>query len=137
MTDDVAAVEAQLAEDVVALNDGGGEFFAARRPVVGASRVARLNLGIKRMGPAVSRWEIRLLNGLPALVGERDEASAKDAPRFVLRVDIDAAGKIAALHTVLATRKLTALRAIDRASLPREREAIERAHVRESRTTPC
>ncbi len=112
MTDDVAAVEAQLAEGVVALNDGGGEFFAARRPVVGASRVARLNLGIKRMGPAVSRWEIRLLNGLPALVGERDEASAKDAPRFVLRVDIDAAGKIAALHTVLATRKLTALRAI-------------------------
>jgi RNA polymerase sigma-70 factor, ECF subfamily len=116
MSDDVAAVEAQLTEDVVALNDGGGEFFAARRPVIGASRVARLHLGIRRLGPAVSRWEIRLLNGLPALVGERDGASVKDAPRFVLRVDIDAAGRIAALHTVLATRKLTALRAIGSSS---------------------
>jgi RNA polymerase sigma-70 factor, ECF subfamily len=112
MTDDVAAVEAQLAEGVVALNDGGGEFFAARRPVVGASRVARLNLGIKKMGPPVTRWEIRILNGLPALVAERDGVSAKDAPRFVLRIDIDADGRVAALHTILATRKLTALRPI-------------------------
>lgn len=112
MADDVAAVEAQLAEGVVALNDGGGEFFAARRPVVGASRVARLSSGVKRHGPEIWRWEIRILNGLPALVGERDTVTAKDAPRFVLRVDIDADGKIAALHTVLATRKLTALRPI-------------------------
>ncbi len=112
MTDDVAAVEAQLAEGVVALNDGGGEFFAARRPVVGASRVARLNLGVKRLSPEISRWEIRLLNGLPALVAERDGVSVKDAPRFVLRVDIDASGRINALHTILATRKLTGLRPI-------------------------
>jgi RNA polymerase sigma-70 factor (ECF subfamily) len=112
MMDDVAAVQAQLAEGVVALNDGGGQFFAARRPVVGAAKVAKLNLGIKDLGPPVSRWEIRSLNGLPALVAERDGATAKDAPRFVLRVDIDAEGRISALHTILATSKLTAVRAI-------------------------
>jgi RNA polymerase sigma-70 factor (ECF subfamily) len=110
MSDDVAAVEAQLAEGVVALNDGGGQFFAARRPVVGAARVARLNVGIKNLGPPVSRWEIRILNGLPALVAERDGVSAKDAARFVLRCDIDAAGQITAIHTILATRKLTAVK---------------------------
>ncbi|MEP7123071.1 MAG: sigma-70 family RNA polymerase sigma factor [Byssovorax sp.] len=118
MSDDVAAVEAQLAEGVVALNDGGGQFFAARRPVVGAANVAKLNVGIKRMGPGVSRWEIRILNGLPALVAERDGTTVKEAPRFVLRVDIDAAGRITALHTILATRKLTAVRAIGASGSP-------------------
>ena len=112
MANDVAAVEAQLAEGVVALNDGGGQFFAARRPVVGVARVAKLNLGIKDLGPPVSRWEIRILNGLPALVAERDGATAKDAPRFVFRCDIDGSGRITAIHTILATQKLTALRGI-------------------------
>lgn len=112
MADDVAAAEVELAEGVVALNDGGGEFFAARRPVVGASRVAELNLGVKRMSPDVSRWEIRILNGLPALVAERDGVSAKDAPRFVVRCDIDGSGRITAIHTILARSKLTAVKAI-------------------------
>lgn len=112
MTDDVAAVEAQLAEGVVSLNDGGGEYFAARRPVVGADRVARFNVGIKKHSAGVTRWEIRILNGLPALVAERDGTSAKEAPRFVMRVDIDGSGRITAVHTVLAPGKLTAARAI-------------------------
>jgi RNA polymerase sigma-70 factor (ECF subfamily) len=112
MSDDVAAVEAQLAEGVVALNDGGGQFIAATRPIVGADRVARFNVGIKKHSPTVTRWEIRILNGLPALVGERDGTSAKEAPRFVMRVDIDASGRITAVHTVLAPGKLTAVRAI-------------------------
>ena len=96
----------------MALNDGGGQFFAARRPVVGAAKVAKLNIGIKNLGPPVTRWEIRILNGLPALVAERDAVSAKDAPLFVLRCDIDESGQITAIHTILATKKLTAVRKV-------------------------
>ena len=74
--------------------------------------MARFNVGIKKHSPAVTRREIRILNGLPVLVGERDGTSAKEAPRFVRRVDINASGRITAVHTVLAPGKLTAVRAI-------------------------
>ncbi|HEV8324572.1 MAG TPA: sigma-70 family RNA polymerase sigma factor [Myxococcota bacterium] len=107
---DVAGMEVLLAEDVVSLSDGGGEFHAARKPVIGRGRVARFFLGVAERGGRITRLETRLLNGLPALVIERDDLRPGDAPRFVMRCDVDDDGRIVALHSVLATRKLAALR---------------------------
>ncbi len=114
---DVNAVEALLADGVRALSDGGGQYAAAMAPVVGRLRVRRLYLGLagKR---AVGTMEIRMLNGLPGLVLEFDDAAHlvparlahRVSPRMVIRCDIDADGRITALHSVLASRKLSAIR---------------------------
>ena len=73
--------------------------------------MSRLLLGLGRKPHARDpRAEVRLLNGLPALVIEFDHAAPRFARRVVLRVEVDAEGKIARLESVLATRKLTGLR---------------------------
>lgn len=108
---DPKAVEACLARSVRALNDGAGEFPAALRPIDGPWRVARLLLGLGRKPHARDpRAELRLLNGLPALIVQFDHAGPRFARRVVLRVEVDGEGKIARLETVLATRKLSGLR---------------------------
>jgi RNA polymerase sigma-70 factor (ECF subfamily) len=107
---DLPALEALLRDDVLALSDGGGEYLAARIPVTGAARVARMYLNLTRKhGGGELRYALRSLNGLPALVAERLRPGPGESPRFVLRVDVDASGRITAVHSVLATRKLTAL----------------------------
>jgi RNA polymerase sigma factor (sigma-70 family) len=110
VTGDVPAVEALLAEGVRALSDGGGEFHAARVPVVGRGKVARFYTNIlRRRGGVEVGAEIRTLNGLPAVVVRfRDDARA-EAGRVVTLIQLDAGGRIAALHSVLASRKLTAI----------------------------
>ena len=105
---DVAGVEAMLAKDARALNDGAGEFFAARQPIVGRKNVARLYLGLAARGPKPDRLSFRMLNGLPALVVESG-APRGFAPRFILQVELGADGTIEAVHTALATRKLLAV----------------------------
>ncbi len=107
---DVAAVEALLAEDVRAVNDGAGEFFAARVPIVGACRVARFHWNISRRGAAGFHAEMRLINGLPALISEFHDDKPGQPPRAVLWCAIDDAGRITRLYSVVASRKLTAIR---------------------------
>lgn len=107
---DVSGVEAMLADGVRALSDGGGEFAAARAPVVGRARVARLYLGLAAKSGAPARAELRTFNGLPALVAELPGVLAGWAPRFVLQCRLDEDGRIAELYTVSASRKLTAVR---------------------------
>ncbi|XYH96656.1 sigma-70 family RNA polymerase sigma factor [Sorangium sp. So ce1128] len=112
---DVPAIEALLSEDIRVVNDANGEYKAARRIVVGANRVARLFVGLLRLEAGSGlRHEIRLLNGLPAMVVEMERAPGSDrlAPRYVLRCDVDARGRITAIHIVLASRKLTSVRAL-------------------------
>lgn len=106
---DVAGVEAMLAKDARALNDGAGEFFAARQPILGRKNVARLYLGLAAKRTGSDRLSFRMLNGLPALVVE-SSAPPGFAPRFILQVEVGPDGTIEAVHTVLATRKLLAVR---------------------------
>jgi RNA polymerase sigma-70 factor (ECF subfamily) len=106
-TGDVAGVEALLADSVRALSDGAGEFHAARIPVVGRAKVARYCVNIARRGDG--RVVVRMLNGLPALVTELRHRTRGEAGLVVTRLELDREGRIAALHSVLATRKLTAL----------------------------
>jgi RNA polymerase sigma-70 factor (ECF subfamily) len=107
---DVASVESLLAEDVRTLNDGGGEYLAALNPVIGSYRVARLYLGLTKKQLPGGSFEVRVLNGLPACLIEFPSARRREAPRFVVRCDIDGDGRIRELHVVLAPRKLTAVR---------------------------
>lgn len=102
---DVAAVESLLAEDVRALSDGG-EYLAARRIVVGRTRVRRLLLGLQAKPGAARSGEIRWLNGLPAIVAQFGVGLPRRAPRGVVRCELDGCGKIAEIHFILASAKL-------------------------------
>jgi RNA polymerase sigma factor (sigma-70 family) len=104
---DVAGVEALLAADVRAMSDGAGEFHAARQPVVGRKNVARLLIGLSAKG-VVDQMAFRMLNGLPAVVASSPKRHGF-APRFTFQIELDTEGRICAVHSVLATRKLLAV----------------------------
>jgi len=113
--DDVAAAEAALSADVRAITDAGGEFLAARVPVLGAAKVALFFTKLARTAgrPELTpRFAIREINGVPALVAEYDFAAPNIAPRFVIHIDVGADGLIREVHGQQATAKLTAISAV-------------------------
>lgn len=67
-TGDVDSLIAMLAPDVVWTSDSDGKATAAKRPVIGADRVARFVLGLMRVGGDDVRVEQAFYNGAPALV---------------------------------------------------------------------
>ncbi|MBX7434727.1 RNA polymerase sigma-70 factor [Mycobacterium sp. Y57] len=67
-TGDLDGLMAMLAPDVVWTADSDGKVSAARRPVAGAERVARLILGLVRLGGPDGRVEPAVYNSSPALV---------------------------------------------------------------------
>ena len=103
-------IEALLATGVRALSDGGGEFHAARKPVIGRARVALLYRRLTELAGARARVEIRMVNALPALVVDFGVLKPGYPPRGVIRVDVDDQGLVHGVHSVLATRKLTNVR---------------------------
>ena len=108
-TDDVAGLEELLAGDVRVLSDGGGEFHAARVPVVGVAKVITFLRKVLRLWPEDTRYELRWINGAPAIFGEAERGRAGEPPRFVTRLELDGDGRVREIHTVLATAKLTAI----------------------------
>jgi len=109
LSGDVPAIEAMLADSVHALSDGGGEFFAARKPLIGRERVIRFHWNLWRRRMEGARFAARMINGLPAVIGEFQTGKPGEPPRLVFRCDIDAQGRITALHSVVTTRKLAAI----------------------------
>ena len=107
---DASALEALLARDVRLTSDSGGEFHAARKVVVGPTLVARFFAKLTRRRGPDARLDVRIVNGLPAMVLDFGRGRPGDPPRGVIRCELDADGRIAAFHAVLATRKLTAVR---------------------------
>lgn len=89
-----------LSADVVLWSDGGAERHAARRPVVGASRVARLVANIAHQLPADSTFDMVHINGDPGLV-----ISTSEGPTGALSVEVGAEG-ISAVHIVVNPDKL-------------------------------
>ncbi|HME50539.1 RNA polymerase sigma-70 factor [Mycobacterium sp.] len=65
---DVDALMSMLAPDAVWIADGGGKVSAARRPVVGARKVAAAVVGLGRKGVPDMRIELATYNGAPAAV---------------------------------------------------------------------
>ncbi len=113
---DAAAMTAALSEDIVMANDGGGEFSAARKLVVGRARVVRFHLKVSE--PGVPQVRLTELNGVPGLIVRRPPAPEKPPPRgrgprqpVARRVVIlvDGGETLTHLWSVLATPKLAGL----------------------------
>lgn len=108
MLGDTDALEEMLTSDAVALNDGAGEFHAARKPITGTDRILTFHRKVQREIPPL--FAVREINGLPAVVGEFTTPWKGAADRFVFSLGLDANGKVAQLNTVVATDKLTHMR---------------------------
>ena len=105
---DVAALMAVLAPDVAFTSDSNGKVSAARRPVVGAEKVARFILGLmQRMGPE-HRISLAVYNGAPALVVHEG-----DRPDGVITIDV-ADGRITNFYAMRNPDKLVSV------TVPRE-----------------
>ena len=105
---DVAALMAVLAPDVAFTSDSNGKVSAARRPVVGAEKVARFIIGLmQRMGPE-HRISLAVYNGAPALVVHEG-----DRPDGVITIDV-ADGRITNFYAMRNPDKLVSV------TVPRE-----------------
>jgi RNA polymerase sigma-70 factor (ECF subfamily) len=97
---DVDALLGILAPDIVMVSDGGAERHAARRPVMGAERVARLLINISRRFPAGVELAMPAVNGEPGVV-----LSFAGRPFMVMALEIRD-GRVQALRSVLNPHKL-------------------------------
>ncbi|MFI8102873.1 RNA polymerase sigma-70 factor [Streptomyces sp. NPDC086023] len=97
---DVAALEELLAADVTYWSDGGEKVGAARRPVSGRDRVARLVAGLWSKYAAGLDFGFAEVNGAPAVL-----VRAGGAVAGVLVVDM-AGGRILGLRAVVNPDKL-------------------------------
>jgi RNA polymerase sigma-70 factor (TIGR02957 family) len=71
---DVDGLRHVLAANVVAVGDGGGKSFAAKRPIEGFDAVAQMWIGIVQKFGAGIETSIEEVNGALAIVGRRDGA---------------------------------------------------------------
>ncbi|MDL5158437.1 sigma-70 family RNA polymerase sigma factor [Actinomycetospora termitidis] len=100
---DVPALERMLADDAVAVSDGGGTVSAARRPVEGRERVARFVAGLARQASAAT-IEVGWANGGPAVF-----VRVGGVLTVVMQADFDAdTGELVTLSAQLNPAKLTA-----------------------------
>jgi RNA polymerase sigma-70 factor (ECF subfamily) len=97
---DIDRVLELLAPDVVAVSDGGADHHAARRPVVGPDRVARLAINLTARTPSAMAFELRLINGQPGLLVTLD-----GRPFLATAVEV-VDGLVAGLYTVVNPDKL-------------------------------
>ncbi|MCB0017484.1 MAG: RNA polymerase sigma-70 factor [Anaerolineales bacterium] len=99
-TADLPALRSLLQEDVVLWSDGGGKAMAARKPIHGATPVARFLLNLPRFAPADFAFRLSHVNGRPALLlydGQR--------PISVITFAV-LAGKISQFQNILNPDKL-------------------------------
>lgn len=101
---DAGRLKTLLAEDARYIADGGGRVAAPRIVVAGAERVARVLAGLARKHPPPpgARIERRRINGLPGYLVRLGDG----APLQTLALEMDAAGRIAAVYVVRNPDKL-------------------------------
>lgn len=106
---DHEALDGLICEQVIEYSDGGGEFLAALRPIVGRKKVIRFFTGLlQRRIPATA--EVRLLNTGPALLLTFEAAKPREARHTALLLDTDQEGRITRLYNVVSPTKLAAVR---------------------------
>jgi RNA polymerase sigma-70 factor (ECF subfamily) len=110
LAQDAQGVEQMLVESVTTVTDAAGEYTALATPLVGRARVARLYLmAALHRREAGAHTEIRLVNGLPAALITLERPVRRQAPRSLLRCELDETGRIRLVHAILAPRKLAGL----------------------------
>jgi RNA polymerase sigma-70 factor (ECF subfamily) len=110
LAQDAAGLEALLSDSVATLTDSAGEFTALSAPLAGRTRIARFYVRAalhRREGGVQSA--LRTVNGLPALWITLARPVRRQAPRALLRLELDGADRICAIHAILAPRKLARL----------------------------
>jgi RNA polymerase sigma factor (sigma-70 family) len=114
LTRDTAGAEALLSRSARFLADGGGEFLASRVPVLGPKRVVLLIMRLTELRGPPEHAELRMVNGLPALIAtyarSGSHSGSRVASRVVIAPRLDTEGRILDLYNMLATAKLTAMR---------------------------
>jgi RNA polymerase sigma factor (sigma-70 family) len=108
-TNDLKGLEELLTEDVVAVTDGGGEVNAVRSPIRGRQRVLQFVIRWNQANRESVRPRQCDLNGMPAVLIERDQVKPGQATVITLHCDVDRSGRIRRLEYVLAPGKLTAI----------------------------
>ncbi|GGT86961.1 RNA polymerase sigma-70 factor [Actinomadura citrea] len=106
---DVNRLMEVLAPDVALWSDGGGKVRAPRRAIFGAGKVARFFAGIggqpyQGIDPADMRIRRVDLNGGPAVI-----VDGPNGPISAVAADVDADGRVQAIHLVANPDKLRAL----------------------------
>jgi RNA polymerase sigma factor (sigma-70 family) len=112
LSSDVEAMERLLADGVEAVQDSAGAFKAARKPIVGKARVALFYQRIRRLYPAEdpnARFEVRVVNALPAFLLQLGHVPAGSPPRQLMSVHLDTAGRIRCIQSHVAPDKLAPL----------------------------
>ncbi len=104
---DMETLRALFAEDAVAVADGGGVARAILQPLHGSERLARLYLQIAQMSNNFGlRYELRTLNGAPALLTWRGE-------QLFVATWIDCEDdRITAIHAIRHPGKLARIEAV-------------------------
>ena len=102
-TGDMDGLMALLAPDVTLIADGGGRAGAARRPVVGAAKLAAAIIRGLRSGPPDMRFEIVTANSSPAVV-----VYSGDHLEAIFTVEISG-GKITHFYAIANPDKLAAI----------------------------
>ena len=106
-TGDLAALERLLAADVVVLTDGGGIVTAARKPIVGAARAARMLTKLAAKGTASLVPVLAFVNGQLSLLGRTADGTITNC------ISLDVVdGRIAAVYLVRNPAKLASLATI-------------------------
>jgi hypothetical protein len=92
------------------MGDGGGVLPTGRAPVHGAERILKMYMKLSTKASPRATFEIRRVNGLPALDAVEPAPNKPNAPRVVLLIDLDHSGKIRSIFEVLAPATLTHVR---------------------------
>lgn len=98
---DADAVVGLLAPDVLQLHDGGPQRRAARRPIVGPERCARLLVNLTKRLAADAHMDLVRVNGSPGVV-----VRVHDRPQLVLSFELGPDGRIRRIWSQLNPDKL-------------------------------
>ncbi len=98
---DMAGLMELLSADVVAYSDGGGKRAAALNLILGADRVARLVIGVRRKEP-VARVELADVNGWPGLL----LWNHRERIETLIVLDVHEAGQVRTLYSLRNPDKL-------------------------------
>jgi RNA polymerase sigma-70 factor, ECF subfamily len=105
LSGDIDALMAMLSPDVVQLDDGGAARRAARNPIVGPARVARLMVNLAKRIDAETVSELVRVNGTLGVLLTR-----KGEPFLVVTAELAPDGLVRRIYTQLNPDKLRHLR---------------------------